>query len=279
MNGRPVLPYLGLLAQALAASLAAAQDQRPLPRGSPDALVTSFLRVHVVASEDLEPDQLRALARPQVTLWLETRSNTLRESTVEQLGRFDDAWVRVRAPLSKTDARVFARVPKAGLWLTPTDLDGVVGRAPGVRRLAVDVKGPLDAALAGQLWAARPSVLRWEPGGPVDLLAWSLFVQLPGRKVFAPAPTELLATRCTERSASLPALELHVATLLAMSAEVFPCGLGTRVVVNGEVEPWLLQSLVVRDPALELVLWVADDAARASSARKLLERLALGPGR
>lgn len=264
---------------ALAAPFAAAQDQRPLPRGSPDALVTSSLRVHVIASEELEPDALRAFARPQVTLWLETRSNTLRESTVEHLALFDDAWVRVRAPLSVTDARVLARVPKAGLWLTPGDLDGVLGRAPGARRLAIDVKGPLDAALAEKLRSARPAVVRWSPNGAVDLLGWGLFLQLPGRKILAPAPTELLATRCGDRSATLPALELHVATLLAMSADVFPCGRGTRVVVTGELEPWLVQSLVVRDPALELVLPVGADAAQASRVRKLLDRLGLGAAR
>lgn len=272
-----VQPVAALL--ALAAGAALAQDQRPLPRGSPEALVAATVRVHVVASEELEPDALRALARPQVTLWLETRSNTLRESTVEQLARFDEAWVQLRAPLSKADARVLARAPKAGLWLSPKELDGVLGRAPGVRRLAVDVAGPLDAALAERLRAARPSFIRWQPGAPVDLLGWGLFRQLPGRKVWAPAPTEVLATRCAERDSALPSLELHVATLLAMSADVFPCGRGTRVVVGGDVEPWLLQSLVVRDPALELVLRVGADAAKASQARKLLERLGLGPGR
>ena len=32
-------------------------------------------RVHLTASEDLDPDRLRALARPEVVLWLTTRSN------------------------------------------------------------------------------------------------------------------------------------------------------------------------------------------------------------
>lgn len=270
-------PVAALLALFAAAALA--QDQRPLPRGSPDALVTATLRVHVVASEELEVDALRALARPQVTLWLTTRSNTLRESTVEHLGLFDEAWVQLRAPLRKTDALVLARAPKVGLWLTVDALDGVVGRAPGVRRLAVDVDGPLTPDLAQRIARLGPSFLRWRPGQGVDLLGWALFRQLPGRKVFAPAPTELLATRCADRSPGVPSLELHVATLLAMSSDVFPCGRGTRVVVTGDTEPWLLQSLVVRDPAVELVLDVGADAARASAARKLLERLGLGPGR
>lgn len=264
---------------AFVALAALAQDQRPLPRGSPDALVTGTLKVNVVAHEELDVDRLRALARPQVTLWLATRSNTLKESTLENLARFDDAWVQLRAPLSKTDARVLARVPKAGLWLTPKDLDGVVGRAPGARRVAVDFEGPLDAALAERIAAARPALVRWRPGGPVDLLGWGLFLQLPGRKVLVPAPTELLATRCGERAPKLPALELHLATLLAMSADVFPCGPGTRVVVPTDLEPWLAQSLVVRDPSVELVVDVGASEPLASKVRALLETLGLGPGR
>jgi hypothetical protein len=264
---------------ALVALSALAQDQRPLPKGSPDALISGALKVNLFAGEDLAPDALRALARPQVTLWLTTRSNTLRESTVERLALFDEAWVRLRAPLSTTDARVLARIPKVGVWLTPRDLDGVVGRVPGARRLAVDVDGPLDAALAERLRQARPAIVRWRPSEPVDLLGWGLFLSLPGQKVLAPPPTELRPTMCAERTAGQPALELHLATLLAMSSDVFPCGKGTRVIVEGDVDVWLLQSLLVRDPSVELVVGVADDAARASKVRKLLERLGLGPAR
>ncbi|MEW5742165.1 MAG: hypothetical protein AB1938_24835 [Myxococcota bacterium] len=270
------------LALACALALAASawgQDQRPLPKGSPEALVTGTLKVHAFAHEDLPPDSLRALARPQVTLWLDTRTNTLKESTVERLARFDEAWVRLRAPLSKTDAAVLARIPRAGVWATPRDLEGLAGRVPGVRRWALELEGPLDAATAERIAKARPSVVRWRPGGAVDLLGWGLFLSLPGKKVWAPAPGELLATRCADRARELPALELHVATLLAMSADVFPCGRGTRVIVPGDVEPWLLQSLVVRDPSVELVVQVGDDADAASKVRRLLDRLGLGPGR
>ncbi|GMU61330.1 MAG: hypothetical protein AMXMBFR34_30930 [Myxococcaceae bacterium] len=271
-------PVALLCALALAAA-AHAQDQRPLPKGSPGALVAGALKVHLYAGEGLPADSLRALARPQVTLWLDTRSNTLKESTVERVARFDEAWVRLRAPLSKTDALVLARIPKAGVWATPKDLEGLSGRVPGVRRIAVEVDGPLDAATAERLAKARPSVVRWRPSGPVDLLGWGLFLALPGQKVLVPAPEELLATRCPGRSRALPALEVHVATLLAMSADVFPCGSGTRVIVPGEVEPWLLQSLVVRDPSVELVVEVSESPEAATRARILMERLGLGPGR
>lgn len=269
-----------LLALALALAAAAwAQDQRPLPRGSPEALVSGTVKVHVYVGEELPADMLRALARPQVTLWLDTRSNTLKESTVERLKLFDEAWVRLRAPLSKTDSAVLARVPKVGVWATPKELDGLWGRVPGARRLAVEVLGPLDADVVAALSRARPHVVRWKPDGPVDLLGWGHFLALPGRKVWLPAAGDLLATRCADRSGALPALELHVAILLAMGSDVFPCGRGTRVVVTPDTDAWLLQSLVVRDPSVELVLDVGADATRASGARRLLERLGLGPAR
>jgi hypothetical protein len=70
-----------------------------------------------------------------------------------------------------------------------------------------------------------------------------------------------------------------VANLLALSSDVFPCGAGMRVVVQGEAETWLLQSLLVRDPSVELVLEVGADSARALAARGLLERLQLGASR
>lgn len=263
---------------AVLAAAAWAQDQRPLPRGAPEALVGPPPKVHVRVHEDLDPDRLRDLSRPGVTLWLSTSSNTLRASTLENLGRFDFAWVELRAPLAPHDAAVFRKLPHVGAWLGERTLD-VAGRLPGARRVALSFAGPLDEARAAKLQRVRPSEVRWAPEGAVDLLAWSLFKQLPGHKVVAAAPAALLALKCPSRPPGEPALEVHVANLLALSSEVYPCGPGMRVVVQPSVEPWLLQSLRLREPSVELVIEVGADAQQALAARALLERLALGPSR
>jgi hypothetical protein len=51
------------------------------------------------------------------------------------------------------------------------------------------------------------------------------------------------------------------------------------VVVPVDVDRWLLQSLLVRDPSVELVIEVGDDPDRATRARLLLESLGVGPSR
>lgn len=235
-------------------------------------------RVHVRASEDLEPDRLRELARPGVTLWLSTRGNTLRESTVENVARFDAAWVQLRAPLKPIDARVFAKLPRVGPWVGVDGLE-LAARLPGARRLALSLEGPIDEATAGKVSAARPAEVRWTPTVELDLLAWGEFRRLPGRRVIVAGPAVLLPVKCSERKAGDPTLELHVASLLSLSSDVFPCGVGTRVVVQPGTEPWLLQSLLVRDPSVELVIDVGADATRAIGAKKLFELLQLGPSR
>ena len=144
-------------------------------------------RVHLRVHEDLEPDRLRELARPGVTLWLSTRSNTLRASTMENVGRFDAAWVQLRAPLAPFEARAFSKLPTTGVMLGLESLD-VVGRLPGARRVALALKGPLDEATVAKVRAARPSELRWTPEGGVDLLSWGQFSQLPGRRVIVATP-------------------------------------------------------------------------------------------
>jgi hypothetical protein len=262
---------------ALVAALLA-QPQAPLPRGAPQELVAPAVRVHVRAHEDLDPDRLRSLARPGVTLWLDTRSNTLRASTLEHLARFDQAWVRLRAPLRPVDAATFARLPAAGAWLGPADLE-VARRLPGARRVAVELSGPLDEAVLERVAAARPAELRWTPAGPLSLLDWGHLARVPGRRVVVPQPGAVLPVRCDARKPGEPGLELHVASLLSLSADAFPCGQGTRVLVLPEVEPWLLQSLVTRDPSVELVVEVGTSAARAKATAGLLERLGLGPFR
>jgi hypothetical protein len=240
--------------------------------------VATAPRVHLRAHEDLDPDRLRDLARPGVTLWLTTRTNTLRASTLENVARFDAAWVQLRSPLKPYDALAFKKLPTTGVMLGLESLD-LLGRLPGARRVALALKGPLDEALVAKVSAARPWEVRWTPEGEVDLLSWGQFSQLPGRRVIVATPQTLLPVKCAERRSGDPSMELHVASLLALSSDVFPCGTGTRVVVQPEVEAWLLQSLLVRDPSVELVVDVGADSARALAVRGLMERLQLGASR
>jgi hypothetical protein len=259
---------------ALLAAGAVAQNQRPLPSESPEPLVARSVRVNIVASEDLEPDVLRALARPQVSLWLTTRSNTLRESTLDTLNQFGSSWVQLRAPVEAVDAKALKRAPAAGWWLP---LDARVGpalsRFRGARSLALEVTGALDDDKRALLAAQRPTLVRWTPAGEVDLLQWSQFRSLAARKVVVLSPGFLLPRDCASRDASEPAAELHVGMLLAVSAGVFPCGAGTRIEVTPDIEPWLLKSLIVRDPSVELVVRVGDDVRKVGKARALLELL------
>lgn len=249
-----------------------------MPRGSPDVFIPTAPRVHLRAHEDLDIDRLRDLSRPGVTLWLSTRTNTLKASTLENVERFDTAWVQLRLPLKPVDAAIFKRIPKAGAWVDPTSLE-LATRLPGARRLAVELTGPLDETLAAKISAERPAEVRWKDPPAIDLLAWSQFRQLPGRRVIAGGAQTLLPVKCAERKSGDPSVEVHVANLLALSSDVFPCGVGTRVVVQPEVELWLLQSLLVRDPSVELVIEVGADSAKALAARGLMEKLQLGASR
>ena len=103
------------------------------------------VRIHVQASEELDPDRLRALARPEVVLWLSTRSNGLRRSTAETLRQAGSAFVQVRPPLGAPALAPF--VGRVGPWVEERGLD--VGRvrrwSPG--RLAVEVEGPFSGEL------------------------------------------------------------------------------------------------------------------------------------
>ena len=76
-------------------------------------------RVHVVASDALDPDRLRALARPEVVLWVRTRTNGLRHSTAETLQLAGSAFVQVRPPLGAPSLAPF--VGRVGVI---SELDG-----------------------------------------------------------------------------------------------------------------------------------------------------------
>lgn len=271
---REELSPLAAGAILLLSGIAWAQDQRPLPRDAPQAFAHLGVAVHVVTHDELEPDRLRSLARRDVTLWLKTRTNTLRDSTVEHLARFDVAFVQLRPPLKPVDARVLAKAPRAGVWAKAADAPELVGRLPGVRQLAVDVDDTWPEALDAVLAKVRPALVRFRPAGPVDVLTWGRFLAAPGRKIYAPDSADQLALECATPAKGVPTPEVHVATLMTVASRLFPCAEGTRVVIDPGAEPWLLQSLLVREPRLELVVHVDDDA-QARKAKLLLDTLGL----
>ena len=264
-----------LLAWLTCAAAAWAQEARPLPSSSPPGLVVTGHRVHVEAHEDLDPDRLRALARPGVILWLRTRSNTLRESTLEHLGRFDEAFVQVRPPLTAGDARALTRHPRVGAWIDEAAWPPAQGRPARVALLAVEVAGVWDEPRSARVQALRPQLVRWSPAAAPDVMAWGLFRQTPGRRVVALPTQALLATRCARRSHDEPALEIDAATLLALSSDVFPCGAGVRVVLRPDFDLSLLQGWLVREPSLELVLRPGLDDAAAGQTARFLDALGL----
>jgi hypothetical protein len=221
--------------------------------------------VAVVAHDRLDVDVLRSLARPGVTLWLETSSNTLRDSTLENVARFDEAWVRLRPPLKAVDALPFRRAPKAGGWAIAADLSSLVGRLPGGRRWAARVEGALSDSLLDVLKKSRPAVTWWQAPSELDVLSFGQLRALPGRKIISLPPGALVPVGCGKAERE-PTLEIHVASLLAVNSTVFPCGSGTRVVVTPAVDLWLVQSLLLRDPSVELVLFAPDDETARSVA-------------
>ncbi len=277
MDLRPEVSIAGFA--LLFAALTAAAPHQPLPPRSPETIAPPSLVVHVRAHEDLEPDTLRRLARPRVTLWLETKSNVLRASTLEHLRRFDAVFVRMRAPVNDAQVRALGSAPRAGVWLDASQLEGKgVARVLGPRPLAVQVRGAIDEAAFDRLRRARPEWVEWVAPDEVDVLAFSLLKGLPGRRVVSLEPGGLPARACAGADDG-PASRAHLATLLALGAPAFPCGRSPIVVLSTDTDRWLIQSLVVKDPTAELELDIGADEAAAKKAVALLDELGLAPPR
>lgn len=260
----------------LSVGLAHAGEVKRLPERGPPA-VTSSLRSHLIADEDLEPDALRALARPGVSLWLRTRSNALRDSTLESARQFDNAWIALRAPLEAKALRQLARAPAAGVWLRP-GASALPAVKPGPLRLAISLEGPLDEARAAEVARLSPSVVEWRASAQqVDLLSWSLFRNLPGRLLFRPEADAVAPVDCARPGLESVAVAVHVAFLLSLGKDAFPCGKGARIRVSVETEPWVIQALHVQDPSKEIELDVGADLAKVRKARQLFDALGLHP--
>lgn len=249
-------------------------DPKPLPQSAP-ALPPPNLKVNVLAREDLDSDHLRLLARPKVVLWLSTRSNVLSESVLVSLSRFEESWVQLKPPFEPVNLTQLEKLPRAGLWVDAKDLDARgAGRLKGPRRIAVWFSGPLDEELARKIEVMRPAWVVWRKSGAVDLLSWSLFKSLPGKKLYQPETEQLTRTSCGERTdAREPGAWAHVTLLMAVAGDVFPCGKGGWVQLEPQSEPWIASSLLARDPSTELVFDVGPSEERSVMTRRTLDQL------
>jgi hypothetical protein len=249
-------------------------DPRPLPQSAP-ALPPPNLKVNLLVREDLDSDHLRLLARPKVVLWLSTKSNVLSESVLVSLSRFEESWVQLKPPIAPANLTQLEKLPRAGLWVDAADLTGKgAERLKGPRRIAVWFSGPLDEEKARAIEAVRPAWVVWKKSGPVDLLTWSLFKALPGKKLYQPETEQLTRTSCGERTdARAPAAWAHVSLLMAVAGDVFPCGKGGWVQLEPQSEPWIASSLLARDPSTELVFDVGGSEERSVATRRTLDVL------
>jgi hypothetical protein len=237
---------------------------------APGGSVLPGYRVHLTASEDLDPDRLRALARPEVVLWLTTRSNLLRASTAETVQQAGRAFVQVRPPLRSQDLAPFRG--RVGPWLAEAGLD--VGRtrrwSPG--RLAVEVVGPMNAAVAERVRSLRPIAVRWRPTAWPEPAEWGRTGHLSGVEL---TPPEAPFPGC-EGIPKSPRMRLR---LPLARVDASPCAFPLRVELPPDVDLDRVVLLLVARPDAELALDVGADANRADRARRLLEELsALTPG-
>lgn len=232
---------------------------------APEAWALPGLHVHVLASEDLDADRLRSLARPETVLWIRTQTNGLRRSTAETIGLAGSAFVQVRPPLGAPALAPF--VGRVGPWVAERGLD--VARvhrwSPG--RLAVDVEGPMTDELAARLRVLRPVAVRWNRGGWPSREEWALArafagVELSGTSG-APADCGVVPARIRVR--------LRV-PLESPTAEGV-CGLAVRIEVAPTADPAAVHAALLAHSNADLLVDVGNDAGRASAARQLIDRL------
>jgi len=219
------------------------------------------VRVHVEASEELDPDRLRALARPEVVLWLRTRSNGLRRSTAETLRLAGSAFVQVRPPLGAPALAPF--VGRVGPWVDERGLDVSRVRRWSPGRLAVDVGGPFTEELAARLRVLRPVAVRWTRGGWPTREEWARARQLPG--------VELLDAGDVADCAGVPPKTRVRVERARGAGEV--CGLPVRVRLGPEASSEDVRQVMLEHPDVDLAIDVGDDAARAAGVSRLLGAL------
>ena len=232
----------------------------------PGGLALPGFQVHVVASESLDPDRLRALARPEVVLWVRTRTNGLRRSTVETLQLAGSAFVEVRPPLGAPALAPF--VGRIGPWIDLRDVDVSRVRRWSPGRLAVDVDGPFTEALVARLRVLRPAAVRWSRGGWPEHDEWVRVRGFHGVELLGlgKAPVDCGAVPARTR--------VRVRLALGLVTADGVCGMPLRVEVAAAAEAAEVHTLLLAHPDADLAVDVGGETAQADAARRWIDQLA-----
>jgi hypothetical protein len=234
-----------------------------LAGAAPEPLLLPGFRLHLVLSEEVEPDRLEALAQPGVVVWLQTRSNLLKRSVAERVGRADATYVQVRPPLGQPglEKQFTGRVHP---WVALLGLD-----VPSYRRwapggTAVEVEGSLSEERLAQLRALRASAVRWRPEEPPTSEEWGRTAHLSGLEVRPPAALPA----CSRPLKGAERIRLRVAVALAETSGS-GCGFALRLEIPLSLSEVELRELLVKFPGAELWAQVESDADAAASATLL----------
>ncbi len=223
-------------------------------------------RVHVVASEALDADRLRALARPEVVLWVRTRSNGLRRSTAETLQLAGSAFVEVRPPLGAPALAAF--VGRVGPWIAERGVDVARVRRWSPGQLAVDVEGPFSEELAARVRVMRPVAVRWSRGGWPEREEWMRARGFSGVELSGLGAAPIDCGVVPER------MRVRVRVALTSVPAEGICGLPLRVEVPAGVDAGDVHRLLLVHPDADLVVDVGEEIAQADAARRWIDQLA-----
>ncbi len=222
--------------------------------------------LHVLASDGLDADRLRALARPEVVLWVRTRTNGLRHSTAETLQLAGSAFVQVRPPLGAPSLAPF--VGRVGPSIEERGIDAARVRRWSPRRLAVDVEGPFSEELAGRLRVLRPVVVRWNRGGWPEREEWTRARAFSGVELAGvgagPVDCGVVPGRTTVR------VRVPLGSVTADGV----CGLPLRVEVPAAVAAEELHALLLVHPGADLLVDVGEEIPKADAVRRWIDQLA-----
>lgn len=223
-------------------------------------------RVQVVASDELDADRLRALARPEVVLWMRTRTNGLRRSTAETLQLAGSAFVQVRAPLGAPSLAPF--VGRVGPWIAERGIDVAKVRRWSPGRLAVGVEGSLTEQLATRLRMLRPVAVEWSRGEWPEPEEWARARGFSGVELAG------LGTAAVDCAAVPARTRVRVRVPLGSVTADGVCGLPLSVEVPAGVEAREVHALLLLHPDVELRVEVGEDIAKADAARRWIDALA-----